>query len=644
MKAAPDSFLHGCPRCDKMDHDFDSCPSLKKKQTDFALFAIKHRVGRCPLKQSQDPRTHPDFATPAVKMWTVSFTKANMNAWRTHQHLPRQEEEDLIQDPAMADPDSVAVEELVFQYPNNQPPSPIMAAAHPRHSFRPPRLTMQRDIPPRSQPQSNVSTTEAIMQAIFDQGRDQQQTLRLTLNVVSQTTQKQMADRNASDARHTEADRERTAGMLAIINDAVRMSGGDSSGVKRKRQGDDQQQNNSTSQHVDKKQAGSVNNKPAVISESADTLVMRNDIGSRYILFGKPSGSGSIIASGLKLESNPALSRQTQRSRPRKGRHLLRALRGSADILASGLQLESQGDVAMTGVQLYLPVERNGNINQFVSAAEWTTSSNDACRNCGSEDHKEENCTNMFCGFCGKINHRASNCKTRHRCKCKEFPFHESEDCKEPCLSTTCPKYGQPNHYGMTCTYRCVVCGEFNHNGVKCPEASCPCLVGFHLGQKHAVRGGGCMIVGCGAYYCIRHCEKCGLAGHMLGNCPYEVERPWAAIHRFPKKIEKNTGKHEAAHRRPQRLKCPTHGQQFIFGCAKGCTGCHEDRKREREAARNNSERLQVRAEIESVIDATGGYKLYAAQQEAQRRATEQDIRRISTAVDRLDIAEEEEL
>lgn len=531
MKAAPDGFLHGCPRCDDMSHDFDACHNLKKRPGDWYLFSVKHRIGRCPLKQSKDLRLDPDFAAVQVKPWTASFARSRNHLWRDHIHLQNQKDEQLVPDPAWNNPAAIPVDELAFPYPSGRPPSPDMRKPRSRGSnnFWQVQRAPQRDFPPRAptQPQS----------------LDPVQLLELTTRLIAETNRE--SNETAS---------------LAI--QALQQS----------------QKLNTTS-----------NEGRNLLRPQAPVLTISQLIANNPDIV--PKGPGKEFG-------------ETQTGPPRSS---------VAAVLNSGKVqlLNGDEDVLMGGVQKERPACVFGNTNDFLTDADFHEASPDACTNCGKDGHAEQKCPDMQCGKCGQINHKASKCKSNAVCKCKQFPKHMASHCKEMCGTKTCPEVRQ--HPAMMCTYRCAVCGSFHHAGFQCSEGSCSCRVGYHLGQNHR---GGCMVVGCGSYYCLEHCETCGLKAHVLGRCPYRISRRWAPQYRTPRKSEHNNND---AGRRPQRLSCDEHKSGFTFAHGNGCDSCHKaEVELQRREEEGDPEWQKTVDAVNAEIDEAGGYKQLIANRDAR--------------------------
>jgi hypothetical protein len=104
---------------------------------------------------------------------------------------------------------------------------------------------------------------------------------------------------------------------------------------------------------------------------------------------------------------------------------------------------------------------------------EQTTAANE-CQNCGATAHKEKTCP-ANCANCGGINHKLSQCKTKKGCRCKQWPSHKMDECKELCLHKPCNQ----SHPAMQCPIRCCMCGSFGHVSQKCPEKTCLCGRGY---------------------------------------------------------------------------------------------------------------------------------------------------------------------
>jgi hypothetical protein len=451
MKAAPDGFLHGCPRCDDMSHDFDACHNPKKRPGDWYLFSVKHRIGRCPLKQSKDLRLDPEFAAVQVKPWTASFARSRNHLWRDHIHLQNQEEENLVPDPAWNNPAAIPVDELAFPYPNGRPPSPDMRKARPRGSnnFWQVQRAPQRDFPPRAPPQPQslnpVQLLEWTTRLIVETNRESNETARLAIQALQQSQKPNTTSNDAKDARQLESNHQKDLKILSIIKSTF----GDSS-TKRKREDEELQHDNSArQQQLYKKHAVSVNDKPTVFHEDKKTVTFEG--GGDTHTWVKPATATSRILEHVKLPS--------ARFRPRKGRHLLRL---------QAPPLNGDEDVLMGGVQKERPACVFGNTNNFLTDADFHEASPDACTNCGKDGHAEQKCPDMQCGKCGQINHKASKCKSNAVCKCKQFPKHIASHCKEICRTKTCPKVKL--HPAMMCTDRCAVCGSFRHAGFQCSE------------------------------------------------------------------------------------------------------------------------------------------------------------------------------
>lgn len=155
------------------------------------------------------------------------------------------------------------------------------------------------------------------------------------------------------------------------------------------------------------------------------------------------------------------------------------------------------------------------------------------CRNCGEDGHERRHCPHIGCGDCGKDGsgrHQAPDCRAKHRCGCKEYPWHVQYDCQVPCQ--TCRGRPGGDHTALACTKRCCKCGKRNkHPGHKCPTVGLQCPVDGkrHFGQEHWTdQSVICQNPGCGRYghECPEHCSNCALPHHDVGvPCPYEATR-----------------------------------------------------------------------------------------------------------------------
>lgn len=201
------------------------------------------------------------------------------------------------------------------------------------------------------------------------------------------------------------------------------------------------------------------------------------------------------------------------------------------------------------------------------------------CKNCGSPHHKTSGCTNS-CGKCGDIDHRhggdtnAEGCcpNLQWVCGCELFPRHFQSDCQEECSYACCSFIINELHTIWQCSRRCFKCGSFQHLGKECPTTDgCPCGQGKHFGHKH---GGGCMVTGCGEFFCTTHCNTCGLEKHLhpQGICTSTVSENWV----MPIPCDE-----KAYPVMPQSqwhtLKCQERNYKYAFGYPDGCWLCvHE--------------------------------------------------------------------
>jgi hypothetical protein len=209
------------------------------------------------------------------------------------------------------------------------------------------------------------------------------------------------------------------------------------------------------------------------------------------------------------------------------------------------------------------PVEEQGRSNSGMTYRDFVVAPEGGhCKQCGCLEHNVKDCKIFYCGKCGDM-HRVDACRAPSVCKCKQFPFHKSTQYEHYCQWLDCPHKAE-QHDAMSCKHRCVVCGKFDHIGKRCPEKSCPCGVGYHLGVKHG-NSAGCMV--CGQFACIVHCETCGLSGHKKNECPWIIHSPWE--NRLPAKdFSTLTG--------VQELRCPNHQDQIWTYGAASCSICFE--------------------------------------------------------------------
>lgn len=199
------------------------------------------------------------------------------------------------------------------------------------------------------------------------------------------------------------------------------------------------------------------------------------------------------------------------------------------------------------------------------------------CANCGGV-HDEQDCTEP-CGACGRSGHRYNDCRIQQdMCRCKPFPCHLKEDCKQRCHKRNgC--VDSTGHRAVQCTYRCVICGKFGHPAMKC-QYFCPCRKD-HFGLEHVgwdkkkdeFIDPGCMVVGCGKYSCDEHCMECGQPPHPSMNCPFSIRKDWTRGTRpRPLSSRSKTGT-------VRTLLCTTHeSSSFLFG--QSCEKCQAEKNR----------------------------------------------------------------
>jgi hypothetical protein len=197
------------------------------------------------------------------------------------------------------------------------------------------------------------------------------------------------------------------------------------------------------------------------------------------------------------------------------------------------------------------------------------------CTNCGGV-HDEQDCT-ANCGACGRSGHTYNDCRnSQDRCRCKPFPCHLTKDCRERCAKRNgC--VDSTHHRAVQCTYRCVICGKFGHPAMKC-QYFCPCRKD-HFGLEHVafdkdkeeLIDPGCMVVGCGQYFCDEHCMECGQPPHLATNCPFKIRKDWTRGTRpRPSSSRSKNGT-------VRTLLCTTHeSSSFPFG--KSCEKCKAEK------------------------------------------------------------------
>jgi hypothetical protein len=212
------------------------------------------------------------------------------------------------------------------------------------------------------------------------------------------------------------------------------------------------------------------------------------------------------------------------------------------------------------------PVEEQGRSNSGMTYRDFVVAPEGGhCKQCGCLEHSVKGCKVFYCGKCGEM-HRVDACRAPSVCKCKQFPFHKSTEYAHYCQWLDCPHKAE-QHDAMSCKHRCVVCGKFDHIGKRCPEKSCPCGVGYHLGFKHG-NSAGCMV--CGQFACVVHCETCGLSGHNKNECHWILHSPWE--NRLP-------AKDFSTLKDVQELRCPNHQDQiWKYGTA-SCSICFEQHR-----------------------------------------------------------------
>jgi len=248
-KAAPDGFLHGCPRCDLMTHDFDSCNHPNKNTKEQLLFSGWHRQGRCPLKTARNPRYEPGFDNILVKPWTASFARANAHKWRDHKHERNVEDEVLEHDPAWEHPENIPDCELAWQYRNGRAPSPDMSVTNRRRPAPYPRT--QRDLPPPARPPPATlpamqSVQQQTLELLMKSQEQIHETTRMAMQLVSANADKAISVNAARDNLQIEAAQRRDDRLLDILGDGWRQfpragpTPEPSSQNKRKREADEE--------------------------------------------------------------------------------------------------------------------------------------------------------------------------------------------------------------------------------------------------------------------------------------------------------------------------------------------------------------------------------------------------------------------
>ncbi|KAF8855305.1 hypothetical protein BDZ45DRAFT_506123 [Acephala macrosclerotiorum] len=256
-----------------------------------------------------------------------------------------------------------------------------------------------------------------------------------------------------------------------------------------------------------------------------------------------------------------------------------KAEKSKQTLTADGL-LDDEADIANTDND---PNMKKMKIPAIALLFDDNPSIDNVCRNCGDWYHQTSACTEN-CGKCGNIDHqhrgatKAKGCcpNIRMVCGCEIFPGHLKEDCQEKCSYFYCNMIGEKPHTIRQCTVRCFKCGSFKHLGNVCPNTNnCTCGRGQHYGIIHGRQDSdeGCMITGCGLFFCTVHCDTCGIVKslHPQGICTSTVEHPWFVP------IPRATEDRVSAAWRWRTLICSEQKHEYAFGDPDGCWLCvHE--------------------------------------------------------------------
>jgi hypothetical protein len=115
-KADSDGFMSGCPICDIMAHDIDDCTAKDTRAKDRLIYHLEKRNSRPLFRSSVDIRDMDGFWKSGWRSWTPNFAKANVDYYKTHEHMQRTRDEVFIPDPAWDYPEAIPAASLAYQY------------------------------------------------------------------------------------------------------------------------------------------------------------------------------------------------------------------------------------------------------------------------------------------------------------------------------------------------------------------------------------------------------------------------------------------------------------------------------------------------------------------------------------------------
>lgn len=104
IKQELDGFVHGCPRCNTREHNFDKCTYSGHKDL---YFLVQLRNGLPPIRTEKDYRDLPGFNSIDDRPWTPEFSKKHLNSYRNYEYKSRRSERMDIPDPAWLQEDRI---------------------------------------------------------------------------------------------------------------------------------------------------------------------------------------------------------------------------------------------------------------------------------------------------------------------------------------------------------------------------------------------------------------------------------------------------------------------------------------------------------------------------------------------------------
>jgi hypothetical protein len=104
VRQEDDGFIHGCPRCNARENDFDDCIHMDHKDL---YFLVKLRDGRPTIRTDKDYRHMSGFGGVNERPWTPEFSKKHLNHHKSYEYKARLSESIVVPDPAWLQEDKI---------------------------------------------------------------------------------------------------------------------------------------------------------------------------------------------------------------------------------------------------------------------------------------------------------------------------------------------------------------------------------------------------------------------------------------------------------------------------------------------------------------------------------------------------------